>query len=100
MRRCVAAGSWRIIRSTTATAGTAEAALSPVDFELSYPRLPGFCCNSEGKASKLLSSWSHFSRRTHSRKSPYPRWDKNPDLRERLFRPAREFGCPASRRAC
>jgi hypothetical protein len=42
------------------------------------------CCNAESK---------------HGRKSLYAHRDKNPNLSERLFRPARKCGCPATRRA-
>jgi hypothetical protein len=57
------------------------------------------CCDAESKASKLSSSWSNLFHRTHGHNAPYARRDKNSNLLERLFRPAREFGRPATRRA-
>jgi hypothetical protein len=95
-----AAGSWRLVRTATATAAKGEAAiLHTADIERSDPRLGGSCCDAEEKASKQSSSWSNLFRRTPGRKSPCARRDKNPNLLERLFRPAREFGCPAPQRA-
>lgn len=63
------------------------------DFERSDPRLAGLMlrCGREGVEAVLVVV--ELFRRTPGRKSPCARRDKNPNLLERLFRPAREFGC-------
>jgi hypothetical protein len=65
------------IRRTTATPGTGAAAIpTTVSIERSDPRLAGAsCCDAESKASKPANHLAHAGT------------------------PAREFGCPATRRA-
>ena len=72
-----AAGSWRLVRTTTATAETGGAAiLHTAVIERSDPRLAG-------PMLKLSSSWSKLFRRTLGRKSAYARQEKRSEIMER-----------------
>ena len=97
-----AAGSRRRGRRTAATAGTGVAAiLRAADIERSGSRLAGLMlrCGKQ-RIEAVVVVAENLICRTHGRKSSDARRDKNPKLLERSFRPAREFGGPATRRAC
>ncbi len=66
---------------------------APGGIERSDPRLASLMLR-KGNAPKLSSSWSNLFRRTRGHKSLDARLDKNPNLLERLFRPARGIRLP------